>query len=238
MYFSERYLTEISVIAEGNRKPVHLTHLIQNRSPYLRLLWQVVKYDLVLSQGDRVTIYQTMIMERSHLIIESDSMGEYIGGTLHIELNPLLPLNQVSNPWFQTLSDFTTCARPKQTIHPFNSDTCQTTCNSSTVQYIVTVGEFYLSWDDADQVCRDLGGHLPSVTGEEDRQLLETLILGGDFTSGRTDKVYHTPCRHWGPLCGIYLGLQHPWVSCKFIFLEIGVFVDSINTHKAFLNCF
>ena len=211
VYFSERYLTKISVKVDGNWKPVQLTliHLVQNRSPYLRLLWQIVTYNILLSLGDSVTIYQTMIMERSHLIIEPDSKSHQIDGTLYIDLNPLFRVNQAPDPWFQTLSDYTTCDFTKNA----NKVKCYTSCNSSTVQYIVTVGEFYLSWDDADQVCRDLGGHLPSVTGEEDRQLLETLILGGDFTSDQTDSIYHTPCRHWGPLCGVYLGLQHPWVS-------------------------
>ena len=150
-----------------------------------------------------------MIMERSHLIIEPDSKSQQLDGTVHLHLNPLLPVHQLSNPWFlmQDLGSWTNKSNAKHS---------EEGCNSETPQYIVTVGEFYLSWDDADQVCRDLGGHLPSVTGEEDRHLLETLILGGDYTSDQTDNIYHTPCRHWGPLCGVYLGLRHPWVRMKF----------------------
>ena len=68
------------------------------------------------------------------------------------------------------------------------------------------------TWDEAEEICQELGGmHLASISSEKEYLLITRMLLGSTYHVSDTDEVYApilTPCLMGSPLCVIYIGLK------------------------------
>ena len=77
--------------------------------------------------------------------------------------------------------------------------------------YYVINGHYNKSWLEVDKFCKSLGGYLPNVVTESDRQLITRLLLGDIFAPNKT-KV-NVRCRIISASCGVFVGLRKVQVS-------------------------
>ena len=73
--------------------------------------------------------------------------------------------------------------------------------------FFVVYGSFMKSWTDVKTICNILGASMPYVISRRDSIFLRKLLL-------RSSKIYTlktspSHCRHFDPICGIYLGLNN-----------------------------
>ena len=68
------------------------------------------------------------------------------------------------------------------------------------------------TWDEAEEICQELGGmHLASISSEKEYLLITRMLLGSTYHVFDTDEFYLpilTPCLMGSPLCVIYIGLK------------------------------
>ena len=68
------------------------------------------------------------------------------------------------------------------------------------------------TWDEAEEICQDLGGmHLASISSEQEYLLITRMLLGGAYHVFDADKFclpILTPCLMGSPLCVIHIGLK------------------------------
>ena len=68
------------------------------------------------------------------------------------------------------------------------------------------------TWDEAEEICQELGGmHLPSISSEKEYLLITRMLLGSTYHVFDTDEFHVpilTPCVMGSPLCVIYIGLK------------------------------
>ena len=68
------------------------------------------------------------------------------------------------------------------------------------------------TWDEAEEICQELGGmHLASISSEKEYLLITRMLLGSMYHVSDTDEFYLpilTPCLMGSPLCVIYIGLK------------------------------
>ena len=68
------------------------------------------------------------------------------------------------------------------------------------------------TWDEAEEICQELGGmHLASMSSEKEYLLITRMLLGSLYQVSDTDEYYVpivTPCVMGSPLCVIYIGLK------------------------------
>ena len=86
-------------------------------------------------------------------------------------------------------------------------------CENQSVYHYVIWKDMSLSWTDAEAKCNDIGGHLPLAASHEELSLLEHVILGTRFNSGKTPHV--SPIR-FHPHSGVFLGFNNPKVRRSF----------------------
>ena len=77
--------------------------------------------------------------------------------------------------------------------------------------FFVVYGSFMKSWSDVKTICNILGASMPYVISRRDSIFLRKLLL-------RSSKIYSLKtspphCRHFDPICGIFIGLDNTKVS-------------------------
>ena len=72
--------------------------------------------------------------------------------------------------------------------------------------YHVIISRQSMSWEDANTLCTKLNSTLPTINSLEDEELLTKLLLF-PLVDDKTSFPRHE-CRHWDPLCMIYIGLK------------------------------
>ena len=70
----------------------------------------------------------------------------------------------------------------------------------------------HYTWDEAEELCQELGGmHLASISSEKEYLLITRMLLGSTYHVSDTNAFYApilTPCLMGSPLCVIYIGLK------------------------------
>ena len=63
------------------------------------------------------------------------------------------------------------------------------------IRYIVAYKETVISWKEAEDRCKSIGGHLPTAATDRDLEILKRLILGQSLSTKERKKVFVTPAR-------------------------------------------
>ena len=72
---------------------------------------------------------------------------------------------------------------------------------------LLIMGRFTKTWGETEAMCNTLGGHLPSITSEDDRKTLQAIMMR-DQLQHNTSLKYPNNCRVFDPLCVIFIGIH------------------------------
>ena len=80
------------------------------------------------------------------------------------------------------------------------------------VEYRLLWSDREYTWNEAEEICQELGGmHLASISSEKEYLLITRMLLGGAYHVFDADKLclpILTPCLMGSPLCVIHIGLK------------------------------
>lgn len=78
---------------------------------------------------------------------------------------------------------------------------------SDFAQYIMLWTSNDYTWYEANTICTDLGMNLPSITSEQEYELVRRMLSGENYQASPFFKTV-TPCKVNSPLCVIHIGMQ------------------------------
>ena len=144
-------------------------------------------------QTDKLEIRDTLEWVDSFMFDRRDIfLKEAVHGTctILIKLDPYVKLDTSLPPFLSILDKDT---------HDFDLQSMKMT--------LLVMGRFTKTWGEAEAMCNTLGGHLPSITSEDDRKTLQAIMMR-DQLQHNTSLKYPNNCRVFDPLCVIFIGIQ------------------------------
>ena len=233
LYYSHRYRTLLTLTL--TQIPDHVTKtsckricvnveiLVQNRSPFFSHVYHSTWLELNIPWGQSFTIHNFIIMEQRHVVISpSKRCVTHPTCSLKVTINPLASVVKSS------------LKKYKRIVEDLESDILDGTT------FFVFHGPHSMSWEKAESMCVSLGGHLTSMTSEDERSLLESMLMGATFKHKSSDAVYSSHCRQYDSLCTTFIGIRRGKVYRPiYIFKEIFImkkrtYSDTLMTYIIF----
>ena len=164
-----------------------------------------------------------MIVTQRHVIISSYSSNNISGCMYKVYFDPRAALKGPIDAY--QLSQYSLICRKIPAILTIGKNNKilatqertegQCALNNLTAYFIIT-GPFYTSWQEAAEICSTIGAHLPKIITDDERILLENLMLGSVFNQSRKVRVL-IRCRILDLVCGVFLGLNGSMVNSSTI---------------------
>ena len=177
--------------------------MYQNKLPWFGASWHIV--DLLISQrdGESVIYHDYFLFEQRHIILLPQDSPEGFSDScsLQFSIDPLVQIPQSGS----------------------------TRVTSKSLIYYVIDFNHNLNWITAKEICGKVGGHLPSVTSEDERSFLRNLLMGAVEDSDKDPLLsLHSLCRYYGTMCAMFLGLNNTKVSYKIYLSYLHIFQSLI----------
>ena len=147
-----------------------------------------------LDQGQVFEWTDSFVFDKRYLFLSTTTLIERSCGVL-IQIDPYVKPHSGLPPSFH-IAD-------KETVDVSDLQTAKLT--------VLIMGRFHKTWDDAQALCKSVGGHLPSMTSLDQRTTLESIFLRNPLLQNMT--LRHTNiCRVFDPLCAMYIGIRNSTV--------------------------
>ena len=166
------------------------THTIAFEFLYKELAYSKAEYlslQFPLLANHNVTFYQDNMFESRTILIRSLERNDNC--YIHLRINPIHRINHYSG-----------IMKLKHAIS-HDSNTIIDGINEPFMFIFLAPYAINLTWADADSICRSAGGHLPTVTSEEEEHFLVHAIQ-----ARLTDATIKHTCKYYS-LCYVFLGL-------------------------------
>ena len=222
IYYSNGYrslyqFTAIGEQGQCEKVCINVTILIQNRGYFFSHYYHQTSMTLTLSVGDTFTYHDLLIMEQRHIIVspvDQCRMGPQC--SLGVDIKPLMPVTYTDTHELYTIVpvDYKehSLAVKLFYVNRTTDRILQNPQSSYNIPYTLThfvfIGPRFVSWNEAEGLCQSLGGHLASMTSEEERRQLERLMFGVELSPDKRSWVHFIHCRRHDPLCVTFLGLK------------------------------
>ena len=195
-YSIPSYATIISLksvqSSDCNASLIIMDIIIRSTSDIYPHLYHHYTFEIDLSQRETFTYTEYLLMEQRYIRILPHS-ALTCDGLVQLKINPQAPLPRLNISRLKVKG-----WQLKSRINFFEDH-----------DYIILYDLFHLSWNQAVEKCKNLGGTLPVLNSEESVQLLTQLLLGDTFRNDNNRRFIRTPCRqNHGPICGTFLGLH------------------------------
>ena len=186
----------------------------QSNLPYFTALFHVITIHMTLKEMVPVIYDDSMVVDQRFIYLKLEDNCSRKKCTLKLGIDPLSTLPQFS--LFPDEGNICQIGYKFLGTHVIEHLECPLLNKRKT--YFVVYGRFDTSWIDTKNTCRLLGATLPSILSWRDSDLLSKLLLRSSKLS--SSSYTHARCRHFDPICGIFIGLKGNKV-CKNLFLDI-----------------